>query len=58
MASIEDAVKAKSINKMWCELEEVMAENAALEVACENHGTNSEWFYDHVYLITEEEEGK
>lgn len=41
----------ESINKTWCELEESMGEMAALEVACEQHGKDSDWFYGNIELI-------
>ena len=30
----------------WNELEDTMGENAALEVACQQHGKSSQWYYD------------
>ena len=49
MSNLEEAViiqKLADINIAWCENEKSMAEFAALEVACENHGVDSQWFYD------------
>lgn len=33
----------------WNDLEDDMGENAALEVACSQHGKTSGWYYDHVF---------
>lgn len=46
--------KLISINVSWCELEETMGENAALEVACDQHSVSSQWFYDNFADNSEE----
>lgn len=37
-----------NINVAWCDYEDNMGENAALEVACQEEGVTSQWFYDNV----------
>ena len=42
--------KLININIDWCELEESMGENVALEVACQQNGvSSSQWFYDKLF---------
>lgn len=51
MNKTKDIVLAKKlaeINILWCEYEKNMGENAALAVACEQHGVDSQWFYDNL----------
>lgn len=48
---VEATKLMESINQTWCELEDHMGEFAALEVACEQHGKTSDWFYDNIGLI-------
>jgi hypothetical protein len=33
----------------WNDLEDDMGENAALEVACSQHGKTSSWYYDNMF---------
>jgi len=50
---IKDKALMEAINKAWGENEGYMGEQAALCVACESHGVDTEWFYDHIDLIAQ-----
>ena len=41
----------KTILQEWEENEEHMSEYAALAVACEENGVDSQWFWDNCHLI-------
>lgn len=40
--------KIKRITESWGELEEIMGEMAALEVACQEEGVDSEWYFENL----------
>ena len=42
----------KQITSDWEDNERHMGEQAALCVACESNGKSTEWFYDHIDLIS------
>lgn len=41
--------KLFEITKSWNEYEDDMGENAALEVACSQNGTDSGWYYSNIF---------
>lgn len=43
--------KMEKISREWGELENSMGEMAALEVACENNGVDSDWYWDNISLL-------